>query len=122
MNRATGDGVVSEESSVGGRLVGTDGRSLPMRSVAVRGDAAGGLARIVLEHRFKNDHPDPLRVTYQDPCHLVHGQGIRNQPRQLLRSIPGLNLVELKDSDVCCGKEMRSLGVESAPEQTRKAS
>jgi glycolate dehydrogenase iron-sulfur subunit len=45
----------------------------------------------------------PLRVTYQDPCHLVHGQGIRNQPRQLLRSIPGLNLVELKDSDVCCG-------------------
>jgi glycolate oxidase iron-sulfur subunit len=45
----------------------------------------------------------PLRVTYQDPCHLVHGQGIRNQPRQLLRSIPGLNLVELNDSDVCCG-------------------
>jgi glycolate oxidase iron-sulfur subunit len=42
-------------------------------------------------------------VTYQDPCHLVHGQGIRNQPRQLLRAIPGLNLVELKDSDVCCG-------------------
>ena len=47
--------------------------------------------------------PLPLRVTYQDPCHLVHGQGIRNQPRQLLRAIPGLNLVELKDSDVCCG-------------------
>jgi glycolate oxidase iron-sulfur subunit len=45
----------------------------------------------------------PLRVTYQDPCHLVHGQGIRNQPRRLLRSIPGLELVELKDSDVCCG-------------------
>jgi glycolate oxidase iron-sulfur subunit len=43
------------------------------------------------------------RVTYQDPCHLVHGQGIRNQPRQLLRAIPGLELVELKDSDVCCG-------------------
>jgi glycolate oxidase iron-sulfur subunit len=47
--------------------------------------------------------PLPVRVTYQDPCHLVHGQGIRNQPRQLLRSIPGLDLVELKDSDVCCG-------------------
>ena len=45
----------------------------------------------------------PARVTYQDPCHLVHGQGIRNQPRQLLRAIPGLQLVELKDSDVCCG-------------------
>ncbi|MFN8526376.1 MAG: heterodisulfide reductase-related iron-sulfur binding cluster [Chloroflexota bacterium] len=47
--------------------------------------------------------PLPIRVTYQDPCHLVHGQGIRNQPRQLLRLIPGLELVELKDSDTCCG-------------------
>jgi glycolate oxidase iron-sulfur subunit len=45
----------------------------------------------------------PLTVTYQDPCHLVHGQGIRNQPRELLRRIPGLRLVEMKDSDVCCG-------------------
>jgi glycolate oxidase iron-sulfur subunit len=43
------------------------------------------------------------RVTYQDPCHLVHGQGIRAQPRQLLRAIPGLELVELPESDVCCG-------------------
>jgi glycolate oxidase iron-sulfur subunit len=33
----------------------------------------------------------------------VHGQGIRNQPRQLLRQIPGLELVEMKDADVCCG-------------------
>src|SRR4051812_46865935 len=31
-----------------------------------------------------------VKVTYQDPCHLVHGQGIRNQPRELLKSIPGL--------------------------------
>jgi glycolate dehydrogenase iron-sulfur subunit len=45
----------------------------------------------------------PMRVTYQDACHLVHGQGIRNQPRQLLRQIPDLELVEMKDSDVCCG-------------------
>src|SRR5438874_13188503 len=45
----------------------------------------------------------PLRVTYQDACHLVHGQGIRQQPRQLLRQIPGLELVEMKESDVCCG-------------------
>jgi glycolate oxidase iron-sulfur subunit len=47
--------------------------------------------------------PVRMRVTYQDACHLVHGQGIRNQPRQLLRQIPGLELVEMKDSDVCCG-------------------
>jgi glycolate oxidase iron-sulfur subunit len=47
--------------------------------------------------------PVPMRVTYQDACHLVHGQGIRNQPRQLLRQIPELELVEMQDSDVCCG-------------------
>ena len=47
--------------------------------------------------------PVPMRVTYQDACHLVHGQGIRTQPRKLLRMIPGLELVEMKDSDVCCG-------------------
>ncbi|HYM68476.1 MAG TPA: heterodisulfide reductase-related iron-sulfur binding cluster [bacterium] len=43
------------------------------------------------------------RVTYQDPCHLLHGQGIRRQPRDLLRRIPGLELVELEGSDRCCG-------------------
>lgn len=44
-----------------------------------------------------------VRVTYQDPCHLAHGQGVRAQPRALLRSIPGLELVEMTDSDQCCG-------------------
>ncbi len=43
------------------------------------------------------------RVTYQDACHLVHGQGVRNQPRELLQAIPGLELVEMKESDTCCG-------------------
>ncbi|MBO8164326.1 MAG: (Fe-S)-binding protein [Brevibacillus sp.] len=45
----------------------------------------------------------PIRVTYQDSCHLAHGQGIRNQPRQLLRSIPGVEYVELHNADSCCG-------------------
>lgn len=43
------------------------------------------------------------RVTYQDPCHLAHGQSIRVQPRALLGQIPGLELVEMRDSDRCCG-------------------
>ena len=43
------------------------------------------------------------RVTYQDACHLAHGQGVRAQPRELLRAIPGLELVEMRDSDRCCG-------------------
>jgi glycolate oxidase iron-sulfur subunit len=47
--------------------------------------------------------PVPIQVTYQDACHLVHGQGIRQQPRKLLRMIPGLELIEMKESDVCCG-------------------
>ncbi|CBE70104.1 MAG: 4Fe-4S dicluster domain-containing protein [Candidatus Methylomirabilis oxygeniifera] len=44
-----------------------------------------------------------LTVTYHDAGHLVHGQKIRQQPRALLTQIPGLRLVELKESDFCCG-------------------
>jgi glycolate oxidase iron-sulfur subunit len=47
--------------------------------------------------------PLPLTVTYHDPCHLAHGQRIRTQPRALLQRIPGLRLVPLSDSDLCCG-------------------
>lgn len=43
------------------------------------------------------------RVTYQDACHMKHGQKVFLQPRVLLKSIPGLELVEMKDSDWCCG-------------------
>jgi glycolate oxidase iron-sulfur subunit len=42
-------------------------------------------------------------VTYHDACHLAHGLGIREQPRALLRSIPGVKLVEMESSDLCCG-------------------
>ena len=42
-------------------------------------------------------------MTYQDACHLAHAQGVREQPRALLQAIPGLELVELPDSDTCCG-------------------
>jgi len=44
-----------------------------------------------------------MTVTYQDPCHLAHGQRIRTQPRKLLQSIPGLKLIEMEASDRCCG-------------------
>lgn len=42
-------------------------------------------------------------VTYHDACHLAHGMGVRETPRKLLRSIPGLELIELAESDLCCG-------------------
>jgi glycolate oxidase iron-sulfur subunit len=44
-----------------------------------------------------------LRATYQDPCHLGHAQRVRTAPRQLLAAIPGLELIELKEADICCG-------------------
>ncbi len=47
--------------------------------------------------------PVKLRVAYHDACHLAHGQRVRAQPRALLAAIPGLELVELRDSDFCCG-------------------
>jgi glycolate dehydrogenase iron-sulfur subunit len=48
-------------------------------------------------------HPMPLRVAYDDPCHLLHGQKIHAQPRALLRQIPELQLLEVPESDWCCG-------------------
>ncbi len=47
--------------------------------------------------------PLDLTVTYHDACHLVHAQRLRLEPRQLLARIPGLRLVELGESDLCCG-------------------
>jgi glycolate oxidase iron-sulfur subunit len=44
-----------------------------------------------------------LRVTYQDSCHLAHGQKIREAPRKLIRAVPGVELIEMKLADQCCG-------------------
>ena len=48
-------------------------------------------------------HAVPLKVTYHDACHLCHAQQVRAQPRQLLEMIPGLELVPLEESELCCG-------------------
>jgi glycolate oxidase iron-sulfur subunit len=48
-------------------------------------------------------HPLRLRVAYHDACHLQHAQGVRMQPRALLRSIPQLELLEIPESAICCG-------------------
>jgi glycolate oxidase iron-sulfur subunit len=45
----------------------------------------------------------PRRIAVHDPCHLVHGQGVRDAVRTLLATIPGASLVELAESDACCG-------------------
>jgi glycolate oxidase iron-sulfur subunit len=48
-------------------------------------------------------HPLPLRVAFQDSCHLKHAQRITAEPRAVLRSIPGLELVETAEQELCCG-------------------
>ncbi|MDX6591283.1 MAG: glycolate oxidase iron-sulfur subunit [Gaiellales bacterium] len=45
----------------------------------------------------------PVRVVYQDACHLAHGQGVREQPRAVLAAIPGVELAEISDPGMCCG-------------------
>jgi glycolate oxidase iron-sulfur subunit len=48
-------------------------------------------------------NPVPVKAAYHDACHLGHAQRITRQPRDLLRGIPGLELVELRDAGNCCG-------------------
>jgi glycolate oxidase iron-sulfur subunit len=48
-------------------------------------------------------HPLPMTVAYHDACHLAHAQGIRAQPRALLADVPGLELREVADGEICCG-------------------
>jgi glycolate dehydrogenase iron-sulfur subunit len=63
-------------------------------------DMSEFLADLVLNPRMARL---PLRVAYDDPCHLLHGQGISQAPRQLLQQIPGVVLVPFKEADWCCG-------------------
>jgi len=48
-------------------------------------------------------HPLTLRVAYHDACHLAHAQGVRQPPRDLLQSIPGIELVPFGEQEICCG-------------------
>ena len=72
---------------------------------AQRGREFGARVRDVTE--VARPRPDkvgrPLRVVYQDACHLAHGQRIRAQPRALLRAIEGVTLVDIADAERCCG-------------------
>jgi glycolate oxidase iron-sulfur subunit len=63
-------------------------------------DVTEFLAALGLTAKLK---PLPIRVTYQDSCHLLHGQKIREAPRTLLHAIPNLDFVELPYSEICCG-------------------
>ena len=62
-----------------------------------------GLPEPAAPLRARRDGSLPLRIAYHDPCHLAHGQGVRSEPRTLLRRLPGVEVVELPDADWCCG-------------------
>jgi glycolate oxidase iron-sulfur subunit len=48
-------------------------------------------------------HPLDLAVTYQDSCHLAHGQKVRREPRAVIKAIPGIDYREMPEADQCCG-------------------
>lgn len=85
-------------------------------------DNVRDISEVLIEHGLlellKKLPPLKLKVAYHDACHLAHGQGIRDQPRTLLGAIPGLEIVALSESDMCCG----SAGLYSAlqPKMARR--
>ncbi len=50
-----------------------------------------------------SESPQPLKVAYHDACHLAHAQKIRSAPRKLLQSMPGVELLEPAEWEICCG-------------------
>ena len=63
-------------------------------------DVSVFLAKIGLRDSLRQTK---LKVAYHDACHLANAQNVRRQPRELLRSVPGLELVEIADGHLCCG-------------------
>lgn len=61
------------------------------------------LAEVGLTAPLSPLRAEPLTIVYQDACHMLHGQKISVQPRQLLRQIPGVKLREPIDAALCCG-------------------
>lgn len=102
------DAVISNSSGCGcalkeyGELLAGD------PAYAARSHQFSGLMRDIaeflgsIELNPKMGHVDAT-VTYQDSCHLAHGQRVRKPPRQLLSMVPGLTLTEMPGSDLCCG-------------------
>lgn len=73
----------------------------PARAFASRvRDVTEFLAAIEFNREFR---PVRERVTYQDPCHLLHAQRVRSAPRTLIAAVPGVEFVELKETEICCG-------------------
>ncbi|MFA5027212.1 MAG: (Fe-S)-binding protein [Candidatus Methylomirabilota bacterium] len=102
------DHVVSDCASCGAALKEYKHLLKDDPAYAARAETLSARTADIAEFLVKQDFPrpefhTPLRVTYHDPCHLVRGQGVKNQPREILKAIPGVEYVEMKGADVCCG-------------------
>ena len=100
--------IVTDCASCGAALKGYG--ELLKDDPALGGAAAALASRIrdvsqvlVVPDRVRSSREDRVRVTYHEPCHLGRGQNVRAEPRELLQSLPGVQYVEMKGADVCCG-------------------
>ena len=102
------EGVIAVDSAGCAAFLKTYGELLADDPVyAERAKTLSGRVREALE--LAASRPTPamgtveMEVTYQEPCHLAHTQGIREEPRELLRQVPGLKVIEMAESSMCCG-------------------
>lgn len=77
-----------------------EGDARAAKFAALVKDVSEFLASIQLDTKMREVR---ATVTYQDSCHLAHGQRVRSAPRELLRRVPGLTIKEMRMSDACCG-------------------
>lgn len=88
-------------------IVNSAGCGSHMKEQAAFGDRVKDISEFFVENGLLDllsQLPErEATATYHDACHLVHGQKIRIQPRQLLNAIPGLELIEMPEADMCCG-------------------
>jgi glycolate oxidase iron-sulfur subunit len=107
VNSAGCGSAMKEYSRLFGQLA-EDGGGVDAAAWAARAAALSSRVRDLAEFLdtlgpVAERHPVPAQAVYHDACHLGHAQGITAAPRSLLRAIPGLDLVELRDAGVCCG-------------------
>ncbi|MBV9098100.1 MAG: 4Fe-4S dicluster domain-containing protein [Frankiaceae bacterium] len=86
-----------------GWLLRDEGGSWPERAAAFSAKVRDIAEYLVELGPVAIRHPLPMTVAYHDACHLAHAQGVRSAPRELLASVPGLELREIEEAAICCG-------------------